>query len=159
MCSSEPEFRLGRKGFILMTFSHFVVTLVDRMMTWVYEKSDGRLGSRLGNMGMLVLHTTGRKSGEKRSHTLQYMPDGATYVIVASNNGQDRHPGWYHNVLSNPHVRIQIGRRRQAALATVAGPEEYAQLWPRLIAQNPTWEAYARRTTRKIPVVILHPLA
>ena len=143
---------------MLMAFSHFVVTLVDRTMTWVYEKSDGRLGSRLGNMGMLVLHTTGRKSGEKRSHTLQYMPDGARYVIVASNNGQDRHPGWYYNVLSNPHVRIQIGRRRQAALATVAGPEEYTQLWPRLIAQNPPWEAYARRTTRKIPVVILHPL-
>jgi hypothetical protein len=56
-------------------------------------------------------------------------------------------------------VRIQIGRRRQAALATVAGPEEYAQLWPRLIAQNPPWGAYARRTTRTIPVVILHPLA
>ena len=144
---------------MLMAFSHFVVTLVDRTMTWVYEKSDGRLGSRLGNMGMLVLHTTGRKSGEKRSHTLQYMPDGARYVIVASNNGQDRHPGWYHNLLSTPHVRIQIGRHRQAALATVAGPEEYAQLWPRLIAQNPPWEAYARRTTRTIPVVILHPLA
>lgn len=142
-----------------MALSHFVVTLVDRTMTWVYEKSDGRLGSRLGNMGMLVLHTTGRKSGEKRSHTLQYMPDGANYVIVASNNGQDRHPGWYHNVLSNPHVHIQIGRNRQDALATVAGPEEYAQLWPRLIAQNPPWEAYARRTTRKIPVVILHPLS
>jgi deazaflavin-dependent oxidoreductase (nitroreductase family) len=87
------------------------------------------------------------------------MPDGARYVIVASNNGQDRHPGWYHNLLSNPHVRIQIGRHRQAALATVAGPEEYAQLWPRLIAQNPPWGAYARRTTRKIPVVILQPLA
>ena len=158
MCYSKPKFRLGRKGFMLMAFSDFVVNLVDRTMTWVYEKSDGRLGSRLGKMGMLVLHTTGRKSGEKRSHTLQYMPDGASYVIVASNNGQDRHPGWYHNVLSNPHVRIQIGRRRQAALATVAGPEEYAQLWPRLITQNPPWEAYARRTTRKIPVVILHPL-
>ncbi|EFH85139.1 hypothetical protein Krac_6299 [Ktedonobacter racemifer DSM 44963] len=159
MCYSKPEFRLGRKGLILMALSHFVVTLVDRVMTWVYEKSDGRLGSRLGNMGMLVLHTTGRKSGEKRSHTLQYMPDGANFVIVASNNGQDRHPGWYHNVLSNPHVHIQIGRRRQAALAIVAGPEEYAQLWPRLIAQNPPWEVYARRTTRKIPVVSLHPLA
>ena len=141
-----------------MAFSHGVVTLIDRMMTWVYEKSDGRLGSRLGKMGMLVLHTTGRKSGEQRSHTLQSMNDGANYVIVASNNGQDRHPGWYHNIRSNPHVRIQIGRRRQDVLASVAGPEEYAQLWPRLIAQNPPWETYARSTTRKIPVVILHPL-
>ena len=142
-----------------MAISHRVVTLVDRAMTWVYEKSDGRLGGRLGKMGMLVLHTIGRKSGKPRSHTLQYMPDGANYVIVASNNGQDRHPGWYHNLLSNPHVRIQVGRRRQAALATVAGPEEYARLWPRLIAHNPPWEAYARRTTRTIPVMILHPLA
>ena len=141
-----------------MAISHLVVTLVDRAMTWVYEKSVGRLGSRLGNMGMLVLPTTGRKSGKPRSHTLQYLPDGATYVIVASNNGQDRHPGWYHNLLSNPQVRIQIGRRRQAALASVAGPEEYDRLWPRLIAHNPPWEADARRTTRKIPVVILHPL-
>ena len=144
---------------MLLAFSDFVVALVDRAMTWVYEKSDGRLGSRLGNMGMLVLQTTGRKSGEKRSHTLQYMPDGTRYVIVASNNGRNRHPGWYHNLLSTPHVSIQIGRRRQAALATVAGPEEYARLWPRLIAQNPPWEAYARRTTRTIPVVILYPLA
>jgi F420H(2)-dependent quinone reductase len=140
-----------------MAFSDVVVTLADRTMTWVYEKSDGRLGSRLGQKGMLVLYTTGRKSGNQRSHTLPYMPDGANYVIVASNNGQDRHPGWYHNLLSNPHVHIQVGRRQQAALATVAGPEEYAQLWPWLIAQNPPWEAYARSTTRKIPVVILHP--
>lgn len=159
MCYSKPEFRLGRKVVMLMAFSHVVVTLIDRTMTWVYEKSDGRLGSRLGKKGMLVLHTTGRKSGQKRSHTLQYLPDGVDYVIVASNNGQDRHPGWYHNLLSNPHVNIQIGRRWQAARATVAGPEEYARLWPQLIAQNPPWEAYARRTTRKIPVVILHPLA
>src|SRR5437660_3989665 len=101
-------FRPGRKKSLMpMVFSHFVVTLVDRTMTWIYEKSDGRLGSRLGKMGMLVLHTTGRKSGSKRSHTLQYMPDGATFVIVASNSGQDRHPGWYHNLLSNPHVHIQ----------------------------------------------------
>ncbi|HEY0756710.1 MAG TPA: nitroreductase family deazaflavin-dependent oxidoreductase [Ktedonobacteraceae bacterium] len=141
-----------------MAFSDFGVTLVDRMMTWVYKKSDGRLGSRLGKMGMLVLQTTGRKSGQERSHTLQYMPDGENYVIVASNNGQDRHPGWYYNILSNPHVRIQIERRQQPALAIVAEPEEYAGLWPRLIAQNPPWGAYARRTTRKIPVVILHPL-
>jgi len=141
-----------------MALSHFMVTLVDRTMTWVYEKSGGRLGSRVGKMGMLVLQTTGRKSGEKRSHTLQYLPDGANYVVVASNNGQDRHPGWYHNILSNPHVLIQVGRRRQDALANVVEPEEYARLWPRLIAQNPPWEAYARRTTRKIPVVILHPL-
>lgn len=140
-----------------MALSDVVVTLVDRTMTWVYEKSDGRLGSRLGQKGMLVLHTTGRKSGKERSHTLQYMPDGVNYVIVASNNGQDRHPGWYHNLQSNPHVHIQVGRRRQAALATVAGEQEYAQLWPRLIAQNPPWEAYARHATRKIPVVILHP--
>lgn len=141
-----------------MGFSDIVVTLVDRVMTWVYEKSGGRLGSRLGKMGMLVLHTTGRKSGQKRSHTLQYLPDGASYVIVASNNGQDHHPGWYHNLLGDPHVSIQVGRRQLTALAAVAGPEEYARLWPRLIAQNPPWEAYARRTTRKIPVVILHPL-
>src|SRR5438046_420354 len=128
MCYSKQTFRLGRKGFILMAFSDFVVTLVDRTMTWIYEKSDGRLGSRLGKMGMLVLHTIGRKSGEKLSHTLQYLSDGANYVIVASNNGQDRHPGWYHNILSNPHVHIQIGRRRQAVLATVAGPQEHADL-------------------------------
>lgn len=141
-----------------MALSDFMVTLVDRTMTWVYAKSDGRLGNRLGTMGMLVLHTTGRKSGKQRSHTLQYMPDGANYVIVASNNGQDHHPGWYHNLLSNPHVRIQVGRRQMAALATVAEPEEHAQLWPRLITQNPPWETYARSTTRKIPVVVLHPL-
>ena len=144
---------------MLMAFSDVMVTLVDRTMTWVYEKSGGRFGSRMGEKGMLVLYTTGRKSGKERSHTLQYMPDGANYVIVASNNGQDRHPGWYHNLLSNPQVSIQVGRRRQGALATVAGEQEYAQLWPRLIAQNPPWEEHARRTTRKIPVVILHPLA
>ena len=86
-----------------MAISHLVVTLVDRAMTRVYEKSDGRFGSRLG---MLVLQTTGRKSGEQRSHILQYLSDGATYVIVASNAGQDRHPGWYHNLLSNLHMRI-----------------------------------------------------
>jgi deazaflavin-dependent oxidoreductase (nitroreductase family) len=142
-----------------MNFSHVAVTLIDRTMTWIYEKSGGRIGSRLGKMGMLVLHTTGRKSGQQRSHTLQYMPDGDKYVVVASNNGQDHHPGWYYNLLSNPHVHIQVGRRRMAVLATVAEPEEYTRLWPLLIAQNPPWEGYARRTIRTIPVVILHPQA
>ena len=140
-----------------MALSDFFVTQTDRVMTWLYEKSGGRLGSHVGKMSMLVLYTTGRKSGKQRSHTLQYMPDGDDFVIVASNNGQDRHPGWYHNLLNNSCVRIRVGRRQQAVLATVVGPEEYARLWPRLIAQNPPWEAYARRTTRKIPVVILHP--
>ena len=142
-----------------MALSQTMVTLADRAMTWLYEKSGGRLSSRVGNMDMLVLQTTGRKSGAQRSHTLQYMPDGTNYVIVASNNGQDHHPGWYYNLLSNPRVHIQVGRRKQAALATVAEPEEYARLWPLLIAKNPPWEAYARRTTRKIPVVILRQLA
>ena len=158
MCSSKPKFRLGRKVFILMAISHFVVTLVDRMMTWVYEKSDGRLGSRLGKMGMLVLQTTGRKSDRSAVTpcSICLMEPGmsswpAITVKIVIQAG-----------ITTSSALLTCASRldaEQDALATVAGPEEYAQLWPRLIAQNPPWEAYARRTTRTIPVVILHPLA
>jgi deazaflavin-dependent oxidoreductase (nitroreductase family) len=137
--------------------SSSIVKLFDRAMTWVYRKSDGRI--KMGSYYMLVLDSVGRKSGQVRSHMLQFMPDGDKMVVVASNNGQEYHPSWYHNLLAQPQARVHVGRKHLDVRASVATDEEYAHLWPLLVAHNPPWGAYASRTTRKIPVVILQPLA
>ena len=140
-----------------MSMSSSLVRLADRAMTWVYRKSDGRI--KMGSYYMLVLDSIGRKSGQVRSHMLQFMPDSDTMVVVASNNGAVHHPSWYHNLLAHPQARVHVGRKHLDVQAHVATDEEYTRLWPLLVAHNPPWGAYASQTTRKIPVVILQPLA
>lgn len=122
---------------------------------WLYEKSGGRLGARMAGRDMLLLTTTGRRSGRSRTLPLAYLADAGGPVVVASNAGLDSHPAWFHNLRAQPRVRVRVGREVFDALAHVADPEERAALWPRLVAYNPPWGRYAEGTDREIPVVVL----
>ena len=125
----------------------------------VYERSGGRLGANLCGRTMLLLTTTGRKSGKARSLPLAYLADGDDLIVVASNGGEPTHPAWWLNLRENPQAKVQVGRERFAVTASRAGAEERARLWPRLKAYNPPYAHYERKTEREIPVVILRRAA
>ena len=125
---------------------------------WLYENTDGRIGASLGGRPMLLLRTVGRRSGASRTAALLYVRDGNAYVVVASKGGAPRHPGWFHNLVANPDVEIQVGRERMSVHARVAEGAERARLWGRADEVNQgQYAVYQSRTTRPIPVVVLEP--
>jgi len=125
---------------------------------WVYRFSGGRLMGKMGAAPILLLTTTGRKSGRPRTVPLLYLQDDGNYVIVASLAGAPKHPAWYLNIESNPKADLQVGSRRFAGTTRRADPDEKARLWPQLVAIYPQYADYQTRTTRQIPVVIVTPV-
>lgn len=115
----------------------------------------GRFGTRLGPGRQLLLITKGRKSGEPRSVALSYVEDDGHWVVVASNVGEDRHPAWWLNVESHPHVEILVNGESISVTARLADGEERARLYQRFIEIDKSYDEYQRRTKRKIPVVLL----
>ena len=126
----------------------------------VYRRTGGLVGHRLAGSPSLMLRTTGRRSGSPRTAVLIYARDGADFVLVASNDGQDRPPAWFLNVEANPAVGVQVARRRADGRARVVeqGDARYARLW-RLVndGNHRRYEGYQRRTTRPIPIIVVTP--
>ena len=126
--------------------------------TWLYQKTDGRIGSRFtGGAPVMLLTTRGRKSGLLRTSPLLYLRDGERIVVVASKAGSPSHPAWYLNLTADPEVQVQIGDEKRKMRADTATREQKSKYWPRLIAVYPPYQAYQARTDRDIPVVILRP--
>jgi deazaflavin-dependent oxidoreductase (nitroreductase family) len=124
----------------------------------LYKRTDGRIGHRMIGVPTLLLRTTGRRSGTTRTNALVYARDGDDYLVVASNGGADRPPGWLHNVRAKPEVEIQIGRERQRATARIIEPSDsgYDRLWKMVNANNrDRYTAYQQKTTRPIPVIAI----
>jgi deazaflavin-dependent oxidoreductase (nitroreductase family) len=140
-----------------------------RAHKWVYEKSDGRIGKHSNRVPALLLTTTGRKSGLARTNGLTYCTDRGDLVVVASNGGSDRPPAWLLNIQADPRVTVRVGRQVLRATARVADPDEQEQLWPKVNRTNRgmsrifhpgvsgRYDVYQRHTSRRIPVVIVHP--
>ena len=124
---------------------------------WLYEKTDGRF-TWLAGLPVLLLRTIGRKSGQERTAALVYLQDGDDLVVVASNGGSDRPPGWFFNIQSSSDVGVQIGRRRTRMRARIADSQQRTRLWP-LVNQNNSnrYDGYQAKTKRQIPLVILSP--
>ena len=121
----------------------------------VYRLTRGRLLGRVAGMPVLLLTTTGRRSGRERTTPLTYFESGSDLVIVASNGGEDRPPAWWLNLRADPHATVTIGRRAEQVTARAATEEEYARLWPTITSTHAGYAAYAARTTRPIPVMLL----
>jgi deazaflavin-dependent oxidoreductase (nitroreductase family) len=121
----------------------------------VYRPSGGRVAGRLAGMPVLLLTTRGRTSGRSRTVPLTYLTDGDAIVLVASYGGDDRHPGWYRNLRSDPEVQVTQGRCRRTLNARDATAGERERLWPRVTATYPGYARYQRRTSRAIPLVVL----
>ena len=126
----------------------------------LYNLTGGRIytGRVEDPVGLLVLTTTGRKTGQPRSVSLVYIKSGSSFVISASNAGRDKHPGWYFNLLSNPQVTVRIKDQQIKAVAEVADPEQRNQLWEQLVKASPMFARYPKVTSREIPMVFLHPV-
>jgi len=127
----------------------------SKLHGWVYEKTGGRLMARLAGLDMLLLTTTGRRSGEPRTTPLAGFADGDDWVVVASNNGQDRHPAWWLNLQADPSATVRHRSETFPVRAHLAVGEERARLWPWLQKSNPMYARYEKRTSREIPVVVL----
>lgn len=114
-------------------------------------------GGRVENFGdhLVLLHTTGAKSGQVRVHPLAFQPDGDRIVVFASKAGAPTNPDWYHNVLANPQVKVETGSETYDAVARVAEGDERERLWARQKELMPGFADYEKATTRQIPVVIL----
>lgn len=141
-----------------------IIKVMSRVNTWTYRVSGGRIGGnwRVGSaltapVPVCLVTTTGRKSGEPRTVPLLHLPDGDRVLLVASQGGLPRHPQWYLNILANPEVTIQVGRRTRAMTAREASAEERAALWPRLVERYADFASYQANTSRVIPVVICEP--
>ena len=108
-------------------------------------------------MPILLLTTTGRKTGQPRTWPVGYLEDGDDLVVVASAGGLPTHPAWYLNLRDHPEVKVRLGNRTRTMGATIAGPEERARLWARITGQYPYFARYQAGVEREIPVVILRP--
>jgi deazaflavin-dependent oxidoreductase (nitroreductase family) len=128
-----------------------------RLHAWVYHRN-GRLGRRFAWIPCLVLTTTGRKSGQRRESVLVYADDSAGRVVVASNGGSDRAPGWLFNVQADAAVHVQVGDDQYDATARVVTPEstDYTRLWQLVNSINGNrYDAYQAKTSRPIAMVVL----
>ncbi len=125
--------------------------------TFVYRLSGGKLGGTFRKSPVLLLITTGRKTGKQRATPLLYLPDGKNIVLVASNGGAPKHPTWWLNLQTNPQAEVEIGSQKLRVTARQVNAEERQRLWPLLVDMYPDYAEYQKKTTREIPVVILQP--
>lgn len=126
----------------------------------LYERSDGRIGHHLLGTPTLLLRTTGRRSGAKRTNALVYVVDHDAYVVVASKGGDDHPPAWLLNLTAEPKVEVQLGRERRPATARVLQKDDadFERLW-RLVNEKNSgrYDGYQAKTARPIPLVVLTP--
>ena len=120
-----------------------------------FQANDGRVGGPFENSRLLLLTTTGARSGQARTAILGYYPDGDRVLVVGSAGGSPKDPDWYHNLLANPEVGVDLGLFDYPATAVVLRGAERDEVFARLVEAEPGWGEYQKRTTRTIPVVAL----
>lgn len=123
----------------------------------LYRISGGRIGGRINQAPVLLLTTTGRKSGQKRTAPVVYLADGEDVVVIGSNAGHNRTPAWSLNLKANPEAEVELGRERRTVRARVAEGEERAELWRKHNEQYSGFDEYEARTDRDIALFVLEP--
>lgn len=124
-----------------------------------FRANGGQVGGQFAGAPLLLLHTTGAKSGQERVNPMMYRKLGESYAVFASKAGAPTHPDWYHNLRANPRVRAEIGTGTVELAARVAEGEERERVWAAQKQEYPGFAGYEAKTTRQIPVVILDPLS
>lgn len=141
-----------------------IFKVMSGMNVAIYRATRGRIGGkwRAGSafprgVPVCLLTTTGRKTGQRRTLPLLFLAVEERVVLVASQGGLPKNPGWYHNITADPHVTVQIRGNVRPMLAHVADADERADLWPRLVALYADFDRYQSWTQRQIPVVVCEP--
>ena len=124
----------------------------------LFRATSGRIGGRMVGSPVLLLVTTGRRTGQRRTAPLLYLEDLGRYVVVASNGGAAKSPVWWLNLQADPEATVEIGSRKISVRATEARGEEKARLWKKLVRMYGPYESYQKKTDREIPVVVLEPV-
>ena len=131
---------------------------VTKLHVAAYRATEGKIGGRLMNSPVLLLLTTGRKSGKERTTPLLFLRDGVNYIMVASNGGTAGDPAWWLNLQKDPEAIVEVGGWTLRVRAEEVKGEEKRRLWTRLVEMYPLYESYRRRTDREIPVISLRPV-
>lgn len=129
--------------------------LLSPLNSLVYRLSRGRLMGKMSGLPVLLLVTTGRKSGKRRTAPLLYVEDGDAFVVIASFGGQPEHPAWYLNLEADPSATVELGDEKIAVRAETVHGEERDRLWKQMTEGYASYDAYKLKTTREIPVVAL----
>ena len=122
---------------------------------WIYRLTGGRLGGSMMGFKVLLLNTTGRKSGKAYTTPLGFWEQPGGYLLAASNGGNPVNPAWYLNLMSKPQTTVQIGSKVIPVTAEALTGEARDQAWQRVVTAAPSYANYQKRTKRQIPVVLL----
>ena len=123
-----------------------------------FRANDGKAGGQFEGVPLLILHSTGARSGKERINPLAYQAMGESIAIFASKAGADTHPDWYHNVIANPAVTAEVGTETRNFRARTANGAERETIWAKQKKDYPGFAGYEAKTSREIPVVILDPV-
>src|SRR5438067_8799375 len=133
------------------TMSNWNESIIDE-----FRANSGKVGGYFANTPLLLLHTVGAKSGQQRINPVAYVSDGERLLIIASKGGADSNPDWYYNLLANPIVTVELGNEQYQVRATAVTEEpERSRLYAKMVERMPGFADYERKTSRKIPAVVL----
>ncbi|MFL5834182.1 MAG: nitroreductase family deazaflavin-dependent oxidoreductase [Solirubrobacterales bacterium] len=144
---SRLSHSLGAKG----------LRVVGKLNAPIYRLSGGRIGGKVGGGPVLLLTTTGRKSGQPRTAPVLYLADDGRYVVINTNAGNQKTPAWSLNLKANPEAEVEVGRKRSQVRARIAEGDERADLWRRHMEQYSGWDYYESKLDREITVFVLEP--
>jgi deazaflavin-dependent oxidoreductase (nitroreductase family) len=132
--------------------------IMNRIHIFLYRISRGKIWKNMLGMPVLLLTTSGRKSGQPRTTPVVYLRDDDDYLIAASKGGSASHPAWYFNLEATPEVRVEVGDQTFTARVTITKDEERDLLYEKFKTAGAHFATYEQNTTRTIPVVRLTPV-
>ena len=127
----------------------------NRQLIEAFRANKGKVGGMWEGRPLLLLTTTGAKSGQRRTNPVMYLRDGERLLVFASKGGAPTNPDWYHNLVAHPEVTVEVGNETYDAIATPLTGEERDQFYAQWAQMYPQFGEYQKNTTRKIPVVAL----
>ena len=123
-----------------------------------FRANDGKVGGQFEAVPLLLMHTTGARSGKERINPLACQNLGGPIAVFASKAGADTHPDWFHNITANPAVTVEFGTSIRSYRARIAGGNERETIWSKQKHDYPGFADYEAKTSREIPVIILDPV-
>ncbi len=137
----------------------FSLKLFMSLNTFAIRLSHGRIGSQLGTQTILLLHSRGHRSGKEYVTPIAYFYTEGFYFLIGSNWGKEQNAGWYYNLLAQPHTTIEVKGRTIPVETRPAEKLDYDKLWAYAIQHHPPYQHYKQMTSRRIPIMILQPVA